>query len=132
MGGLAGRLDAQAVGDGHGHRLFEEQVLAGFEGGDGELGMGVVGGGDGQDVDVRIGEQPRRVGGVPSTVVFPCQRLGGRRVDVAEGAHGRVGLGGRPARVGAAGGAAADEAPAERGGIRGGGHSEAPAVGHLM
>ena len=38
-GGLHGLVDAQAVGRGHGHRLLEEEMLAGLEGGDGQVGM---------------------------------------------------------------------------------------------
>jgi len=43
--------DAANVGDGCGDGLFEEDVLAGLEGGDGDGGVGVGGGADADEVD---------------------------------------------------------------------------------
>ena len=97
--GLARRLDAQAVGDTHGHRLLEEQVLTGFEGGHGEVCVGVVGRGDGEDVDLRVLEQAGRVGRVHGAVVLGGESLRSPRVDVAERAYGDIGIDGGMLRV---------------------------------
>ena len=54
--------DLLAVGDGAGHRLFEEDVLAGFERGDRRLGVLVPHGDDRDGVDLGVGEQLAVVG----------------------------------------------------------------------
>ena len=51
-----------AVGQGGGHGLFAQDVLAGVQGLDAQLRVGVVGGADGDRVDVRVGK--KRLGGV--------------------------------------------------------------------
>ena len=45
------------IGEARHHRLFDEHVLAGFEGADGELGVRGVRRGDDDRVDLRIGEE---------------------------------------------------------------------------
>ena len=55
--GAPARLDdLLRVGDRGGDGLFEEDVLAGLEGGDGGLGVLVPHGADGDGIDLRIGE----------------------------------------------------------------------------
>ena len=55
-GALHGLHDAVAVGQGGGHRLLHHDVLPGPGGGDGERGVGVVGGADGDRLHVRPGQ----------------------------------------------------------------------------
>ena len=58
-----------AVGEGDGHGLLAEDVLAGFQGLDGQLRVGVVGSADAYRVDVRIRQQLfRRVIGLAAVL----------------------------------------------------------------
>ena len=88
-------------------------MLAGLEGGKGQLGVGAVGGGDGHDLDIVIGEDAVRVGGVVAAFELFIVATGGILVDVAEGAHVDIGRGDGPLGMVVADAAAADERPAE-------------------
>ena len=61
--------------------------------------MGVVGRGDGEDVDLRVLEQAGRVGRVHGAVVLGGESLRSPRVDVAERAYGDIGIDGGMLRV---------------------------------
>ena len=88
-------------------------MLAGLAGGDGQVGMGTVGGGDRNDVHTRVGEDALRIGGGVLGAVLRLLLLRGAFVDVAEAAHGYAVSGGGPAGMCAAGAAAADERPSQ-------------------
>ena len=64
-----------AVGEGHGHGFLTENVLAGFQGLDGKLGMGIVGCTHGDRIDFGIRQQfLRRV--IDPAAVFRRHVLG--------------------------------------------------------
>ena len=89
-------------------------MLARLQRRDRQLGVRVVRGGDGDQIDLRGGEHPLRIRRVPGAVVFAGHGRHGRRLDVAEAAHGDVRIGRRATRVRPASGAAADQRPAQR------------------
>ena len=112
-GFLHGFVDAQAVGGGHGHRLFEVDVLAGLERGEGQLGVGAVGGGDGDDLNVVIREDAVGVCRVVAAFELFVVAAGGLFVDIAEGVYVDIGRCDGPPGMGVADAAATDEGPAE-------------------
>ena len=59
---VGGALEPPGLGDGHGRGLLDEDVLAGAGGLDGEFGVGVVGGADGDGVHLVVGEHLVEVG----------------------------------------------------------------------
>ena len=70
----------------HGEGLFAEDVLAGFGGGDGDLGMDVVRRHDIDDVDIRIIDHGAPVGGaiLPAKLFCGSGDLVGKSVDGIE------------------------------------------------
>ena len=85
------------VGDAGGHRFFDDHVLAGFERGDGELGMGGVVGGDVDGIEIGIGDE-----GVAGVIPFEAECFGGGAaggVDVGGGFQNGVGQFGEAAPV---------------------------------
>ena len=88
-------------------------MLAGLERGEGQFGVGAVGGGDSDDLDIFIGEDAVRVGGVVAAFELFVVAAGCIFVDVAEGVHVDIGGGDGPLGVMVADAAATDEGPAE-------------------
>src|SRR5438132_534088 len=74
-----------------GQWLFTRYIFAGLEGGDGHLGVGVVGAGDIDEVDVGVGDGSLPVGFVvaPAPAVFEGFELLGISAD--DGVHHRLG-----------------------------------------
>jgi hypothetical protein len=69
--GVGGGLHRAASGQVERHRLFHQDVLAGLRRGDRQLGVGLVGSGDVDEFDLRVGEEPG------SGLVGPPTELGG-------------------------------------------------------
>ena len=90
---LGGGHHGLALLQGGGHGLFAQHVLARFQGGDGDFGVGVVGGADAHRVDVRVGQQVPP-GGVDLAAVLLGQLPGPVLVQVVIAPELRLGVGG--------------------------------------
>ena len=89
-GRVGGAGDLAAFVSGHSHWFFQQDVLAGGSGGDGEGGVGVVVGADHYGVDVGVGEGLLRFAGCGFDSEFPLECGGGFGSLVYQDLYGRL------------------------------------------